>query len=106
MLQTSKRAAIRNKQLETEEPLVKKVIWILEYLEMLNNIENDTEIQNLPLDSEKRQLLVLRNRMPVVTLDAGTRLIVKDESEILIPRILRRQMLEICIIHIVQMKRC
>ena len=56
MLQTSKRAAIRNKQLETEEPLVKKVIWILEYLEMLNNIENDTEIQNLPLDSEKRQL--------------------------------------------------
>ena len=78
MLQTSKRVAIRNKQLETEEPLVKKVIWILEYLEMLNKIENDTEIQNLPLDSEKRQLLVLRNRMPVVTLDVGTRLIVKN----------------------------
>ena len=29
----------------------------LEYLEMLNNIENDTETQDLPLDSEIRQLL-------------------------------------------------
>ena len=75
-------------------------------LEMLNNIENDTETQDLPLDSDIRQLLSFRIRMSVVTLDAGTRLIVKDESEILIPRILRRQMLEICIIHIVQMKRC
>ena len=58
-------------------------------LEMLNNIENDTETQDLPLDSEIRQLLIIRNRMSVVTLDTGTRLIVKDESEILILRKLR-----------------
>ena len=66
----------------------------LEYLEMLN-IENDTEIQDLPLDSEIKQLLSFRKRLSVVTLEAGTRIIVKDESKILIPRNLRKQMLDI-----------
>ena len=67
----------------------------LEYLEMLNTIENDTQTQDLPLNSKIGQLLSLRNRMSVVTLDAGTRLIVKDESEILIPRQLMEKMLNI-----------
>ena len=35
------------------------------------------------------------DRMSVVTLDAGTRLIVKDETEILIPKCLRKQMEDI-----------
>ena len=54
----------------------------LEYLEMLNNIENYTGTQDLPLESEIRQLLGCRSRMSVVTLEAGTRLIVKDETDI------------------------
>ena len=66
----------------------------IEYLEMLNNIKNVTKTQDLPLDSEIRQLLSVRKRMTIVTLNAGTRLIVKDESEILIPRKLREQMLD------------
>ena len=94
-MKMSKRATIRKKQLEEEDPLVIKVAeesnLDLEYLEMLNNIENDTETQDLPLESEIRQMLRyryryrFRKRMSVVTLEGGTRLIVKDESEILIP---------------------
>ena len=72
---------------------------------MLNNIENDTEIQDIPADSKVRQLLSLRNRMSVVTLDAGTRLIVKDESEILIPRKLWKRCKTFCITLTVQRKR-
>ena len=41
----SRKAAIRKKQLEEEEPLVIKIAeesnLDIEYLEMLNNIEND-----------------------------------------------------------------
>ena len=74
LLQTCKRAAIRNKQLETEDPVVMKIAeeanMDLECLEMLNNIENDTETQDIPVDNKVRQLLNLRNRMSVVTLDA------------------------------------
>ena len=100
MLLTSKRAAIRKKQLKEEDPLVvMKIVeednLDLEYLEMLKNIENDTVTQDLQLESEIRQLLGNRSRMSVVTLEAGTRLIVKDESEILIPRKLRTQMMDI-----------
>ena len=47
LLQTSKRVAKRKKQLEMEHPLVMKIAeegnLDLEYLEMLNNIENETE---------------------------------------------------------------
>ena len=48
----SKKATIRNQQLETEDPLVMKIVeeanMDIEYIEMLNNIENDTETQDLP----------------------------------------------------------
>ena len=50
----SKRATVRSKQLETEDPLViqlaKKNGEDMEYIEMLNAIENDTK--NLPADCE------------------------------------------------------
>ena len=58
----------------------------LEYLEMLNDIENDTVTQDLPLESEIRKLSGYRNTLSVVILPAGTRLIVKEETEILIPK--------------------
>ena len=43
----------------------------LEYIEMLNNIENDTKTKNLLLEREIRQLSGRRNRMSVA-LAAGT----------------------------------
>jgi len=61
----SKRATIRKKQLEEEDLLVIKLAeesnLDLEYLEMLNNIENDTMTQDLSLESEIRQLLGCRS---------------------------------------------
>ena len=55
MLQMSKRATTRKKQLEEEDPLMIKITeesnLDLEYLEMLNNIENVTTTQDLPLES-------------------------------------------------------
>ena len=38
---------------------------------MLNNIESDIETQDLPLESEIRQMLGFRNRMSVVTLETN-----------------------------------
>ena len=52
LMSLSKRATVRSKQLETEDPLViqlaKKNGEDMEYIEMLNAIENDTK--NLPAD--------------------------------------------------------
>ena len=65
LLKMSKRATIRKKQLEEEDLLVIKLAeesnLDLEYLEMLNNIENDTMTQDLSLESEIRQLLGCRS---------------------------------------------
>ena len=66
-----------------------------EYIEMMNHIENDTEFEHLPSESELEQLKDVKDRISIVTFEAGTRLIVKDESEILIPRKLREHMLKI-----------
>ena len=64
-----------------------------DYMEMMSHIENDTEFENIPPDSELKQLKELIDKMSIVTLEAGTRLIVKDEFEILIPMKLKEQML-------------
>ena len=64
-------------------------------IEMMNHIENYSEFDNIPADSELRQLKDFLDRMSIVTLEAGTQLIVKDESEILIPKKLRTQMQEL-----------
>ena len=77
LLQTSKRAAIRKKQLEMEDPLLIQIAeegdLDLEYLEVFIDIENDTENSR----------------------STDSRLIVKDESEILVPRKLRGQIKDI-----------
>ena len=54
----------------------------LEYIEMMNHIENDTECENIPPESKLKHLKDVKDRMSIVTLEAGTRLIVKNESEI------------------------
>ena len=59
------------------------------YIEMMNHIENATDFDDIPHDCELKQLKESMDRMPVLNLDAGTRIIVKDESEILIPMNLR-----------------
>ena len=65
-----------------------------DYIDMMNHIENDTDFDDIPPEYELKQLKEFMDRMSIVNLDAGTRLIVKDESEILIPTNQRKQMLE------------
>jgi hypothetical protein len=99
LLPMSKRATVRAKQLEQEDPLVLNIAeegnLDVEYLSMMNSLENKRETKDLPVDSELRQLSGCRNEMSLVELSNGTRLIVKNETEILIPKSLRAEMLRI-----------
>ena len=94
----SKKATIRNKQLEKEDPLVMKIAeeanMDLEYIEMMNHIELDTDFDDIAPDCELKQMKEFRDRMSLVTLDGGNRLIVKDKTEIQIPRGQRNQIIE------------
>ena len=59
---------------------------------MMNQIENKIESRNLADDCELKQLSGCRNQLSLVEMGNGTRLIVKDESEILIPKSMRTEM--------------
>ena len=63
-----------------------------EYIEMMNYIECETDFNDIALDCEVKQMNKFMDRMSIVILNAGTRLIVKYETEILIPKCLRKQM--------------
>ena len=65
-----------------------------EYIEMMNYIESDTDFEDLAPDCELKQMKEFMDRMSLVTLDGGNRLIVKDETEILIPKGQRKQLIE------------
>ena len=82
--------------MEKNDPLVQKIAEEAnmdpEYIEMMNYIECDTDFNDIAPDCEIKQMKEFMDRMSIVTLDAGTRLIVKDETEILIPMSLRKQM--------------
>ena len=85
--------------MEKNDPLVQKIAeeasMDLEYVEMMNYLECDTEYNDIDPNCKLKQMKEFMDRMSVVMLDIGTRLIVKDETEILIPRCLRKQMEDI-----------
>ena len=56
---------------------------------MLNALENNVENKDLPNDSKLRQLSGCRDPISMVTLRTGTRLSIKNETEILIPKTMR-----------------
>ena len=76
----SKRALVRQKQLEDEDPLVMKITEEesinIEYLEMLNALKNNVETKDLPDDNELRQLSGCKDQISMVTLKDGKILIV------------------------------
>ena len=98
-LNLSKRATVRQKQLEHDDPLVLNIAnegnIDLEYLRMMNHIENKVELSDLPANSELRKVSGGLNNLALVELENGTRLIVKDETEILIPISMREEMVRI-----------
>ena len=65
-----------------------------EYIEMMNYIECYTDFNDIAPDCELKQMKEFMDRMSIVTLDEGTRQIVKDETEILIPMCQRKQMVD------------
>ena len=54
-----------------------------DYIEMMNYIENNTDLNDISLNCELKQMGEFMDRMSIVALDAGTRLIVKDGTEVL-----------------------
>ena len=92
----SKRASLRKKPAGRERPLVIKIAEedniSIGYLEMLNAFANNTEIKDLLTNSELRRLSCCRDITSTVKLNNGTRLVVKNESEILILKSMRAEM--------------
>ena len=99
LLPLSKRATVRTKQLETDDPLVVNIADLgnldVEYLSMMNAIENKVESKDLQSDSELRQISGCRDQISLVEMEKGTRLIVKNETEILIPKSMRAEMMRV-----------
>ena len=87
LLKMSKVASVRNQQIEKSDPLVQKIAEEAhmdpDYIEMMNYIENNTDLNDISLNCELKQMGEFMDRMSIVALDAGTRLIVKDGTEIL-----------------------
>ena len=76
--------------------LLKSYVFLdLEYLALLNSLENKIENKDLPRDCELRQLSGCRDELSWVELGSGACIIVKNSSEILIPKSLRPEMLRI-----------
>ena len=79
-----------------DDPLVKNIAnegnLDVEYLSMMNMIKNKTENKYIPEDCELKQLSGCRDTLSLVEMGNGTRLIVRDELEILIPRSMRTEM--------------
>ena len=65
-----------------------------DYIEMMNYIENDTDFNDISPDCELKQMGEFMDMMSIVALDAGNRLIVKEETEILISMSQRKQIIE------------
>jgi len=56
---------------------------------MLNSLKNKTETKHLPDDNEIKQLSGCRDKLLIVRLTSGIMLIVKDETDSLIPKTLK-----------------
>ena len=63
-----------------------------DYVEMCNYLETDTPVNDIDANCELKQMKEIIPRMSIVTLDTENRLIVKDETTILIPQGMRKQM--------------
>ena len=78
----SKVAAVRKRQMEKKYPLVQKITEKAsmdpDYVELMNHLECDTEYNDIDPNCELKQMKEFMDRMSVVILDIGTRLIVKD----------------------------
>ena len=98
-LRMSKVMKVRRQQMEKLDPLVQRIAveanLDTEYIEMLNYIEADVYYEEIDSNSELKALKEDLQHMSIITLDSGNRLIVKNETEILIPKSQRSHMMNI-----------
>lgn len=89
----STRRALRAKELKREDPLAAQLADLgsedAEYVSMLNSLEDEN--YNIPKDSELRSISGYKTNISVINLDSSTRLIVREECEILVPKPLREK---------------
>ena len=82
-----------------KDPLVKRIGEIggqdFEYVELLQNVENRTDYKHLPDSSELRMIKDSLPRLGIAELDSGARLVVRDGTEILIPKTARKEIIRI-----------
>ena len=95
-----KKAEEYRKQLEIQDPLVQRVGDLLagavtDYVEMLSNIENRAAFKHLPENSELKLVDDSIPRLGIVELDNGSRLIVRDGSEIQVPKHAREELIKV-----------
>ena len=86
--------------MEKTDPLVQKIAEEAcldpQYVEMMNYVETGTNYKDIDPECELRKMDNVMDRLSIVTLDGyGTRVIVKDETCILVPRGMRKQMTDI-----------
>ena len=97
MLELSKKLAKQAKQLETYDPFIQELAeegsLDNEYLEMIAAIKNEIEMKDLPNHSERRKICGCRENVSIAEMGGGHRLILRD-GEILIPKSLRKHMLQ------------
>ena len=65
-----------------------------DYINLLQNIEIRTEFKHLPEDSELRLIRDSLPRLCIVELDSRKRLVVRDGTEVLIPKSARKKVIK------------
>ena len=90
----STRKALRAKQVETEDPLVAKLAETgaedPEYIEMIKTVQEADF--NIPKENEIKKIKDHKLCLSIITLESGHKLIVRNDSEILVPRQAREKM--------------
>ena len=92
----SKKAEVYKKELEIKDPLVEKIGGQdYENVTLLQHVENKTDYKHLPDDSELRMIRDSLPRLGIVELDTRARLVVRDGTEILIPKAAGQEIIKI-----------
>ena len=85
--------------MEILDPLVERIAEEAnldpDYIEMLNILEADVPYEEIDHQSDLKMLKKDLPHMSIITFDSGDRLIVKNETEILIPKCQRSHMVDI-----------
>ena len=88
ILKMSKRTKVHQKQLETSDPLVVELAAAAdpEYIEATIQIENGVLVKDTPTDCLLREVEGSFSDLSVAVLDNGSKLIIRDGTEVLIPK--------------------